>query len=150
MTEIKVNEYTLLMVEVPEDINVINPFTPKILTNKDISDLPEGSWSILGTITKEGIFDFDPIGYVRKRESGRYVHAIDPETLYFENANDAFICELKSENIYLNNPMGDKPEYPNAFIGDSPDTAILKEWQEYESKTLKQGFKLLIIKQKKI
>lgn len=109
-----------------------------------IKPIPTSEYRIAGTITKEGVFDFDCSELIEYN-----VSSINKEV--------ACIIYLETHGIYLNNPMGEKPckdSYTHDNLGegwlDEEEFHVdVKKWQEYESNTLKEGNKLLILIQNK-
>ena len=135
----------LIAVVVPQDAKELSVYdlcySYVLLSDHEerVIDLPEGRHSLVGTITKEAVFDFD---------AGKYAK---------DEAD--FLSILESNGVYLNNPMGEKPNERrdfNKYYGRTHSTDMdafdreqfnydVKKWQSYESKTVPQGHKLLII-----
>lgn len=103
----------LIAVEVPSDAirynmfktarNVLTYFTQKIRWQAIY--IPDGTWKILGEVTKDE-FSFDTSLFVRnKRLVGRkvfYDYAL--ECGYFEQSDDSFLSLLQSKGIDTNKP----------------------------------------------
>ena len=150
MKTITTNNHTIVILEVDNSAFdsriVFRGSTPCIEYN--IKSSPIDFWnpltkgfkySIAGTITKEGIFDFDCSELIEYN-----VSSINKEV--------ACIIFLETHGIYLNNPMGlEEPE--NCVYNDNDTFELekkIQEWINYESKTLKEGNKLLILIQDKV
>lgn len=180
MKTITANNHTIIVIEVHESaksFKINNSFkldgsnqTSVLAYNRlgirslNLTCLPEGfKYSIIGTITKQGEYSFIP--------SDDLVPSIgfEPQSVQIQikNAQARFINLLSKNGIYLNNPMGEKPEesdfkkYPLPICFESGEerrefyrrslsiVEDLDKWEEYQAATVKPGNKLLILKAEK-
>ena len=113
--------------------------------------------NIIGTITKDKKFDFDCEKLVERLKEpeysedglGKFTYKYDK--WIFVNKDDAFISAIEATGeLYFENPYK-KPDESDPFYlaRDVKSLGLYEEdlncWKEYESKTLKEDEKVLII-----
>ena len=98
-------------------------------------DLPQGDWKLIGTITKEGVVDFDSKKYAQEYSSRH-------------KAEIEFISLLESNGVFLKNPMGEnEPEYIAGIKNGIAfhNNEVVNQWQSYQDKVVPDGMKLIVI-----